>query len=358
MIQVLPRIPGFWLFRRFGFPHMLPLNLTISVTNRCNSRCKTCNVYLKEVDEFSLREFEETFKSIGRAPYWVTISGGEPFLRKDITEICRFAYDSFRPGIINIPTNGILSGIVPGRVKEIVENSPDAEVIINLSLDHLGEKHDTIRGVPGNYAMALETYRKLKELGLPNLTVGIHTVISKFNVQDFPDIYRGLSAMEPDSYITEIAEERVELGTTGLDLTPSRDMYDGAVDFLSDRIREKRYRGITKITQAFRLRYYELVKQIMEKKRQVLPCYAGFISAQISPDGEVWACCIQADSMGNLRDVDYDFGRIWFSEQADKVRAPIRKKMCFCPLANAGYTNMLVSPGAMAKVLKNLVIPS
>ncbi len=176
-------------------------------------------------------------------------------------------------------------------------------------------------------------------------------MISKYNVNDIERIYEYLNALHPDSYITEIAEQRVELDTVGLDITPSLDSYSHAVDFLSERIRKQCFKGISQITQAFRLQYYNLVKQILHEKRQILPCYAGFASAHIAPDGDVWMCCIKAESIGNLRDVDYDFRRIWFSRNAERLRQSIINKECYCPLANASYTNMLYSNKSLIKAL-------
>jgi len=343
MIEIIPKIPAYQLFRRFGIPKLLPLNLTVSVTYRCNSRCRTCYIYRRKAREFSLREFERTFRSIGKSPYWVTMSGGEPFLREDIVDICSSLYESCRPKLINIPTNGILYEVIPGKVKEITENAPDAEIIVNLSIDEIGERHDEIRNVSGNFKKVMKTFERLRELDRDNLTLGIHTVISKYNVRNFPRIYSVLSRLKPDSYITEIAEERAELSTVGSGITPSLEEYSEAVDFLSREIGRQDFRGISEITQSFRVQYYELVKKTLREKRQVIPCYAGFASAQISPDGDVWACCIKAESMGNLRDVDYDFREVWFSERAWQVREKIKKGACFCPLANASYTNMLVS---------------
>ena len=354
MIRLIPKIPAYQMFRHFGFPKMLPLNVTVSLTYRCNSRCKTCNVYEKEVSEFSLEEFDKTFKSLGPAPYWITMSGGEPFLRKDIVDICKSAYEKCKPKIMNIPTNGILTEVIYERVKQIAMNSPETHLIINVSIDHLGKKHDEIRNVKNNFLRAIETLEKLKALKYSNLTIGVHTVISKYNVKDFPKIYEELSGFKPDSYVTEIAEERVELGTVGEQISPAWKDYATAVDFLSQRIKEQHYNGISRVTQAFRLEYYDLVKRTLNEKRQVIPCYAGFLSAQVAPDGEVWACCIKAKPMGSLREVDYDFKRVWSSPKADKVREAIRRKSCFCPLANASYTNMLASYRTLAAVLKNV----
>ena len=161
MLQLIPKIPAYKVFRQFGFPALLPLNLTVSLTYKCNSRCKTCNIYRKDVPEFSKEEFEKTFHSLGRSPYWLTLSGGEPFLRKDIVEICKSAYRNCRPRIINIPTNGILCDVIPERVKQIAMNSPDTQIIINLSLDEIGEKHDEIRNVKGNFTRASKTFQRL-----------------------------------------------------------------------------------------------------------------------------------------------------------------------------------------------------
>jgi MoaA/NifB/PqqE/SkfB family radical SAM enzyme len=354
MIEILPKIPAYKFFRKLGYPKLLPINLTVSLTYKCNSRCKTCNIYHKKVTEFTYSEFDRTFKSLGTTPYWFTMSGGEPFLRKDIVDICRSAYENCRPRIINIPTNGILTNTITASVKQIADNSPGTQIIINLSIDHIGKKHDEIRKVENNFARVKETLQELKKLKCINLTIGIHTVISKYNVKDFPTIYEELMKLNPDSYITEIAEERVELGTVGEPIAPAVEDYAKAVDFLSERIKEQHLNGISRITQAFRLKYYETVKRTLHEERQILPCHAGFLSAQISPDGEVWACCIKAEPMGSLRLVDYDFKRVWFSAKANKIRESIKRKSCFCPLANASYTNMLASYRTLAAVFKNI----
>ncbi len=343
MIGVVARIPLYWCMRAFGRPRMLPLNLTVSVTYRCNSRCLTCNVYGREADELSAEEFDRVFESLGRAPYWFTMSGGEPFLRTDLPDICASAHDRARPGIINIPTNGILVDRIPDMVGEICDRAPDTQVIINLSLDEVGERHDKIRGVPGNFEKAVGTYEGLRALGRKNLAIGVHSVISVHNVDRIPEIYETIHReLRPDSFITEIAEERVELDTIGAGVTPPPEQYARAVDYLIERIRRETHSGISRVTQAFRVRYYEMVKRYLKTRRQIIPCYAGVASAQIAPDGDVWFCCIEAASVGNLRDVDYDFRRVWFSREAARLRRHVKRGECACPLANAGYTNMLM----------------
>ena len=155
MREVVAQIPVLHASYATGRPFTLPLNITISTSYRCNSRCKTCNVWLLPNDDFTLEEWDRTFQSLGRAPYWFTFSGGEPTLRPDLPDMIASAYRHCRPGIINIPTNGIQDKIIPGRIAQIVQACPQAEVIVNLSLDGVGPTHDAIRGVKGNFARAL-----------------------------------------------------------------------------------------------------------------------------------------------------------------------------------------------------------
>jgi MoaA/NifB/PqqE/SkfB family radical SAM enzyme len=344
MLELIPRIPLFKLSRRFGVSLLLPVSLTVSLTYRCNSRCRTCNIYTKKSSELSLDEYERIFRSIGKAPYWITFSGGEPFLREDIAEICKSAYKNCGPKIINIPSNGLLSERIDKSVREILDSCPDSNLIINLSVDGIGERHDEIRGVKGCFDKVMKTYKRLKTIKNKKLTVGIHTVISRYNVKEIPSVYNWIKKLNPDSYITEIAEERVELGTIGTGITPSLQDYSEAVDFISNEMKKWELKGIAKITRLFRTRYYQMVKKILKEKREVIPCYAAIASCQISPDGEVWDCCIKAESMGSLRDTDYDFRRVWFSDKAKRIRSSIKQEKCFCPLANASYTNMLFTP--------------
>jgi MoaA/NifB/PqqE/SkfB family radical SAM enzyme len=324
VLEVLPKIAKMQASYALGKPLALPLNLTISVSYRCNSRCKTCNVWQRPNDDFTIEEYEKTFASIGRDAYWFTFSGGEPTLRKDLPEMVAAAYRHCRPGIINIPTNGIQDKIIPGRIEQVLQAAPTSEVIINLSLDGVGEKHDIVRGVKGNFERAMRTYAGLKALKerYKNFTLGVHTVISNFNVDEFEHIYAFVrDELKPDSFISEIAEERVELDTVGMG-----------------------------ITQAFRDRYYDIVKRTLVEKRQVIPCLAGVASAQIAPNGDVWTCCIRAESVGNLREHAYDFRSVWTTAHAGELRRSIKAGECYCPLANASYTNMLCHTPTLSAV--------
>jgi hypothetical protein len=76
--------------------------------------------------------------------------------------------------------------------------------------------------------------------------------------------------------------------------------------------------------------------------------------AHISPSGEVWACCTEARSFGSLRQHDYDWSRIYFeSPKRHEILGRIRRQECACPLANAGYINILFHPRSLLRVARN-----
>jgi MoaA/NifB/PqqE/SkfB family radical SAM enzyme len=355
MLSLIPKIPKYKSFRRFGYPESLPLNLTLNVTYRCPSRCQTCNIWKKNADELTLSEWEKILKSIGKSPYWLILSGGEPFARQDLDQLCKIAYDNCRPKVINIPTNGYLFPVIPQKVKKILSACPSSQIVINLSLDGIGEKHDTIRNLRGSFENLLKTYEALRKIEDPRLTLGIHSVISKLNHKNIPEIYEFvMKDLKPDSYITEIAEKRVELDNFNLDVFPDSAEYEEAINFLIAKMKKQKSKGFSNVTRALRINYYNLAKDILRRKRQVLPCYAGFASAQITADGEVWPCCVRGDSMGNLRENNYDFRKIWSGEKAQKIRKSIKNKECFCPLASASYTNMLMDAKTLSKIAKKL----
>lgn len=299
----------------------------------------------------ALDEWEKTLKSIGSAPFWITISGGEPFLSKDLEAFCKMVYRYCSPALINIPTNGILDSI-PGKVEKIAEACKDIPLIINLSLDGVGVTHDQIRRVPGNFEKFERTLFRLLDLRkrLPNVQIGIHSVVSTYNVNNLDEIFAYANKVKPDQFITEMAEERVELGTIDLPISPEKKQYEQVLSRIISDLERQTCEKVSRFTIAFRIEYYRMVKSILEEKRQIIPCYAGWASGQIFADGTVWPCCVRGDPLGNLRDVGYDFPKIWFGKTSANVRGSIAKRECFCPLANASYTNMLMHIPTLLRV--------
>ena len=366
-LNLIPCVVSYKFHRALGKLKTMPINVTISVTNMCNSRCKTCFIWRLYQDhpelrstEFKTEEFEKTFENLGKQIFYVVITGGEPYLRQDLPRICEALCDHSDPAIMVIPTNGLLPSTIENKTKDILQRCPNTTLKINLSLDGIGDEHDEVRGVVGNFEKLLETYELLKKLKteFSRLQIGIHTVISKFNVYKFLSLLDYVKQLNPDSYITEVAERRTELFNINKDIAPNPYHYSKFINELSRRIRKglRRTQSVSKVTQALRLTYYQIAAQELRERRQIIPCYAGYASCQITPYGDVWPCCVLGyeKSMGNLREKDYDFRRIWHSKRADEVRSFIKSGKCACPLANAHYTNILCNFRSLTRVILNL----
>jgi len=348
MIELLTKLPKYFIST------VLPLNYTLSLTYRCNSRCKTCRVYERDSsNELTLKEWTEIFKGLRHSPYWATLSGGEPFLREDLIEIHDSLCEICKPAIVNIPTNGLLTERIVDWAWEMCMRHQDTKLVINVSIDSYGKCNDEIRGVPNAFNKSVETLHQLKALKLDNLTIGIHTVISTFNVNEFPTICNGLIALEPDQYIVEVAERRNELLTTNLSITPLWQEYQVAIEHLLQRTNN--VRRLAKITQAFRAQYYQNVVRILKDGRQIVPCKAGRLSVHITPNGDVTFCCIKYESIGNLRECNYNLNELWHNSQARELRQRQETEKCVCPLANVFYTNALLHPPTLMKVVTNLM---
>jgi MoaA/NifB/PqqE/SkfB family radical SAM enzyme len=349
----------------------LPLNLTFSVTNACQSRCRTCKIWeLYATDpqkrdlELKLDEVEKIFRSMGHI-YVFNISGGEPFLRPDITEIIALACRYLSPGVVHIPTNAIAADLVEKKIREILTflnaHYPEVQLTVKPSLDHIGEKHDKIRGVAGNFQKVVALFHRLKAMQpeFSSFHVELGTVISTWNVEDIEEIAAFVTGLGLDSYRNEIAEQRSEMFNTENPITPDADAYEQAIKHFVHHIKThmKNRSFFQRITSAFRLVYYALAVRILKENRQVIPCYAGISNAHLSPYGDVWACCTLGydKSMGNLREHNYDFGAVWNSSRADEVRADIYSEACSCPLANQTYSNILLHGPSLLRVLGEMM---
>lgn len=357
MLATLASTPLYKSFRTFDWPKMIPLNFTLLISTKCNSRCKTCNIWKQIRNDLTMDEWEKVLTSVGIRPYWFTISGGEPFLPDHTAELAKAIYDINKPGVINIPTNSLLVDKVARDVESILKHCKNTQLVINLSLDGIGEMHDYIRGVPGNFEKVMANYKNMMRLKkyYPQLTVGFHTVISKFNHDHVPALIDFCYKLKPDQYISEIAEQRVELDTVGLDITPELDQYQKTIDYLIEKMLAENVDGFGKITRAFRLQYYDFVKRWRAGEPVGVEDYAGWSSCEISSWGEVWPSCIGGINLGNVRDHEYDFRDIWFGKRAEAVRQKMKPKEESFPLANAFYTNALCNYNVLGKVLLRLI---
>jgi MoaA/NifB/PqqE/SkfB family radical SAM enzyme len=347
-----------------------PFTLTYSVTAACQSRCKTCQIghmYMEHPEraeqDLKIDEIEKIFASMDPV-YFFNMSGGEPFLRKDLPQIVELACKYLKPRVIHTPTNGILSEKIEANTREILRivnaYDPTVPFTVKPSIDGVGKLHDEVRGVPGNFEKLTDTINRLKKVeeDYPNFHLELGTVISKFNIDHLDEIENYVHSLGVESYRNEVAERRTEFFNLEDDITPDAETYRRLITEFARKIEENvgKKKDLAKMTEALRVVYYDLASQILKENRQVIPCYAGTSNAHINFDGGVWPCCVHGyfSQMGNLRDYGYDFKKLWHSEKAAEVRKSIAAKECACPLANQAYSNIIMDPGMLMKAYKKM----
>lgn len=369
--QIFPKTLAYRATRAGLMSAIGPMTLTFSVTNRCNSRCKTCNIWQiypnhwqVVEDELTLDEIAKIFRSMPPV-YFFNLSGGEPFLRDDLPAIVDLAVEHLKPAIIHSPTNAIMTKRIIRQTREILEGlrarGLDTPFTVKPSIDGVGDLHDEIRGVKGNWPRLLATVRGLLELSeeFPNLHVELGTVVSNFNKDHLEEIETYVNTLGVQSYRNEIAEQREEFFNVGDPITPSGEEYAALMRGFAAKVQANlpSKRPLARLTESLRLVYYDLAARIVQEDRQVIACYAGISNVHLTPHGQLWPCCVlgYAKPLGNLREVDYDFMAVWHSAQADAVRASIKAGECACPLANQAYSNILCDTPSLIKAAGNVV---
>ena len=365
IIRFTPRFIGFKL-ARIGLiksPH--PLLMNFSVTNKCQSKCLTCNIWKLYKDkpklkktELKIDEIEKIFR--GMKPLLLfNICGGEPFLRKDLYKICKLAYKYLKPSVMHSPTNCLSPEKIEYQMTKIMENIGKTPFTLKLSLDGIGKKHDFIRGTPGNFKKVIETYKRIVKLKkrFPNLYLDAGATISNYNIKDVDEITKWVEKNMPklDSFVHEIGDLRGELFNKDMGIRPTGKDYTKVERYLANEVKKKlrSRRKISKMILALKLVYYDRAAKVMRTKKRAVPCYAAVSNAHMNPWGGLWPCNIQAfdREMGNFRDFNYSFNRLWNSKQANMVRKWINEEHCHCPLIGQAFMDTILSPQESLKVL-------
>jgi sulfatase maturation enzyme AslB (radical SAM superfamily) len=165
------------------------IKLDIALTNLCNSRCRTCNIWQyyqknkndlnKEVSVAQYLDFFRTNPTINQ----ITFSGGEPFLKKDFIEIVNAAVNNIpNLSFINIVTNCVDGKLVIKQICQLLKNKKLKRLHLAMSLDGDEETHDLIRGVEGNYRSVMQVAEYIKSLKNKNISYHYSYTISKYNL--------------------------------------------------------------------------------------------------------------------------------------------------------------------------------
>jgi MoaA/NifB/PqqE/SkfB family radical SAM enzyme len=271
---------------------------------------------ISEIQSFlSDREF---FKNLS----FVYLSGGEPFLRKDLPDIIRSIHKCKPTCTVYVATNGFLTDHIVKTTKEIL--SIHSRFQIGVSLDGMNEVHDRMRGIANAFTRASQTLLTLKER-YPKLHIQATMTATPINFKSIPDVYSFCKKYK--------FHPRIGLATTAAYFNnpdTSLSYSEEDINYLKrcfDLMREDTIREHGKIRSLSELFWLDgSMKFLINPRIRLIPCYAGFVSFFIDPYGIVFPCYNFLREMGSIR--KQNIREIWYSQQSQEIRRRILLKEC------------------------------
>ncbi len=157
------------------YRHHIPVHVVWEITLACNLKCQHCGSRAGKPrnNELTTQECLDIVDRLAKlGTREITLIGGEAYLRQDWLEIVK----AIRSHNIYCATQTGALNFSQQKLEEAIEAGLQG---IGISLDGLPELHDRVRGVPGSYAMAIDTLRRAKEAGINrsvNTQIGAETI--------------------------------------------------------------------------------------------------------------------------------------------------------------------------------------
>jgi len=161
------------------------------VTRACALKCLHCRAeaqYRRDPRELSTEEGKALIRQIRDlgAPLLV-FTGGDPLMREDLFALAEYAKEQ-----------GLIVSLTPSATPRVTEKAMHRAKEIGLdrwafSLDgSTAEIHDAFRGTRGSFDLTMRAIETLRRLGMP---LQINTTVSRYNLDDLPNIARLLEEM-------------------------------------------------------------------------------------------------------------------------------------------------------------------
>jgi len=318
--------------------------IILYVTNRCNFRCDFCFYYAeiekgRKTNELTLDEIEKIARSTGSL-LQLSLTGGEPFLRKDFDEIVNIFVRHTGVRFITIPTNASMPDRMLRFLEKVLPANPNTYFRLAFSIDGTPEQHDTNRSMPGSFEKIIQSYNAVSSLRAKydNLVLDTNTVFTANTENNIIEILEYLeSNFDFDNHTVTYA--RGEIKDPALK-TKAEASYREMNKYLNGLERKKEKRMLSPLYRGVRdVAWDNLMKTVFEDKF-VTPCVAGRKMIVISETGEVKPCEILDKSMGSLRDHDFDLYALLKKKQNDDLREWIVKTECKCSFECALAANV------------------
>lgn len=285
----------------------IPLSVHLDLTWRCNERCVHCYLDHDDAGELTFDEIADLLRQMADAGVlFLTLSGGEPLLRKDLFAIIRLARQlSFN---VKLKTNAIL--IKEKQAALIRELGVDTVQISVYS--HRAEIHDAITKVPGSLARTIAAIRFMRSQGLK---VTIANVLMRQNRFDYPAVKK-------------LAEELGATFTIDPTITPHINGDRSLLALNIDR------RDLNEVMHDASIvgdigEFCAPPGPVTEDELDQIPCSAGHSACYVSPYGDVYPCVQFPLPSGSIR--TQKFIDIWqHSPQLKEVRSIRARDLPVC----------------------------
>lgn len=171
--------------RRDGRPFLI----AHFITNHCMCSCPSCLWKHNDWKDVPLAEVQRLYMEAKQLGFLaVAFTGGEPFLRKDLGELVRFAKREAHMATALFTTGWFLDR----RMHEVL---PYVNMLL-VSLDSSkAERHDEIRGKPGLFDRAVAGIEKARAF-YPTMPIHINTCVQQGMVDEIDDLIQLAERLE------------------------------------------------------------------------------------------------------------------------------------------------------------------
>lgn len=310
-------------------PAKTPPFLIFFINSICNLKCEHCFYWqhLNQRDDLSFDEIVALSRDLDEVEN-LNLSGGEPFMRKEIAEVCLQFIEHNGVKQIYVPTNGYYTEKTIAALEKILEHDRLQLFACELSLDGMQDFHNGFRGNPRSFQKAMETYDALAELQKRDPRLRIHSIatVTGTNVAEIRRLTDFLFQRCPQMdhhNIALIRGDRKNPSLQGPALAAYEELYAYARRLWAPREEGRFGASVDPMLT------WAKVKTARER-RMVVPCRAGWLSAVVNANGDVALCETEHTHppVGNLR--DKSFREIWWSPSAEAQREEIRNRRCHC----------------------------
>ena len=296
----------------------LPWSVHVDLTYRCNERCIHCYLDHEDHGEMKTDEIKDVLEQLAQSgTLFLTLSGGEIFLRDDLFELLEFARSLHFD--ISLKTNALLIDAERARklralsVRRIQISIYSAEPAV----------HDAITKVRGSLERTLTAIRFLQAEGLQ---VKIACPLMKQNLM----AYRNVQALAAELGVPYVLDMTITPKMDGdMGLLQLRNPVQDLLPILQDPTLNPPSSSPDSAQAAPLTTGSATSSGIESQAYEDIPCSAGHNSCYISPYGEVFPCVQMPVATGNLR--EQRFEEIWFkSPEMERVRAVRESQLPVC----------------------------